>query len=340
MERAIVFGLGRVYDTVKGWVGANYDVIALTDNNPQKRKDRSKEGLVIQPEQMLEYDFDCVVITASTSYADGIRRQCEEAMGIAAERLVVPVYWLSSYRMGDVCEYNGIKVKINSCWEMLAFQEVFQQRQYQAPPSIQNDYIVIDIGMNIGAASLYYASFPNVKKVYSYELFESTYQMALANFALNPHISSKIAAHPFGIGGGGSKSLTLKRTANTIVGNMFNLISTTDLTERPQDAAVCTVKGASETLREAISSHPEEKLIMKIDCEGAEWEIFDDLSQSGLLANFSLIVGEWHLPHVDDRMAAMTKFILQSEAAGLRMTKLTGAPFSGGDHGMFVLHPL
>ena len=33
---------------------------------------------------------------------------------------------------------------------------------------------------------------------------------------------------------------------------------------------------------------------MKIDCEGAEYEIFEELKASGLLKKIDVILGKWH----------------------------------------------
>jgi hypothetical protein len=80
--------------------------------------------------------------------------------------------------------------------------------------------------------------------------------------------------------------------------------------------------------------------MMKIDCEGAEWGIFDDLAQSGLLSYFDVVVGEWHLFGISsqkERTDVFDKFISQIKAAGLRFTQLTYNPFAGDVVGSFVL---
>jgi hypothetical protein len=51
--------------------------------------------------------------------------------------------------------------------------------------------VVWDIGMNVGLASLYFAS-RGARHVVAYEPFEVTYRQALRNFRLNPFLSSVI----------------------------------------------------------------------------------------------------------------------------------------------------
>jgi hypothetical protein len=89
MEKAIVFGLGASFDSIRNWLHDTYDVVALTDNDPERREERQNEGRIIEPGQMLECEFDCVVITKYIG-EDAIRRQCLD-IGIAPERIVSPL---------------------------------------------------------------------------------------------------------------------------------------------------------------------------------------------------------------------------------------------------------
>ena len=59
--------------------------------------------------------------------------------------------------------------------------------------------IVIDIGMNVGIASLFFATLPHVEKVYAFEPFKAPYLRAMDNFKLNPALSAKIQAYNFGL---------------------------------------------------------------------------------------------------------------------------------------------
>jgi FkbM family methyltransferase len=328
MKKAIVFGLGQHYDSIKGWIYANYDVVALTDNDSLRRQERQSEGLVIRSEQIPE--FDCIVMAVHRPlWADTVRCQCEE-MGIAPEKLVFPLRLLTPFSLNDIYEHNGIRIKMRSYSDMLVFDDVLVWGAYPQPP-INDDYILIDIGMNVGVTSLFYANFPNIKRVYGYELFESTYRLALDNFALNPQISEKITAHPFGLGRE-NKALTLKRPAFLGGASMFDQIAAANPTDTKKDSIDCEIKNASQALHNIITEHSgESRLMMKIDCEGAEWEIFDDLAQSGLLPRFEVIVGEWHLynfPSQRDRGTVFDKFISNIKGAGLKFTQLKGNPFS------------
>ena len=58
--------------------------------------------------------------------------------------------------------------------------------------SINEPYVMIDIGYNIGITSLIFAQNENIKQIYGFEPFKPTYNNALENLSQNPLLSSKI----------------------------------------------------------------------------------------------------------------------------------------------------
>ena len=62
-----------------------------------------------------------------------------------------------------------------------------------------NEFIVFDIGMNMAYTSLWFANFENCKHVYGFEIDLDTYNKALSNINLNPHLSNKISPYNFGL---------------------------------------------------------------------------------------------------------------------------------------------
>jgi len=45
----------------------------------------------------------------------------------------------------------------------------------------------------------------------------------------------------------------------------------------------------------ALNDITDEKIILKIDCEGSEYEILERLNDTGLLPRFDVIMIEWHI---------------------------------------------
>lgn len=54
------------------------------------------------------------------------------------------------------------------------------------------------------------------------------------------------------------------------------------------------IKKSSEILSSLFDKHQEEKFVLKLDIEGAEYDVLEDLHQSGLLSKVSVIMLEWH----------------------------------------------
>ena len=54
------------------------------------------------------------------------------------------------------------------------------------------------------------------------------------------------------------------------------------------------LRNASSVLRELGLGISKVKTFMKMDCEGAEYEIINNLSESGLLKYVCVLMAEWH----------------------------------------------
>jgi FkbM family methyltransferase len=151
-----------------------------------------------------------------------------------------------------------------------------------------DDFVVFDIGLNIGAASLYYAQYKNIKKIYAFEPFLPTYNQAMINFELNKNLSTKIDSYNFGLGL--KNKITAIHYNRLLPGSMSSVI---DRFNNSSDIQSIEIKNASEVLGPLFAKHTE-KILLKIDCEGAEKEILSALSKNNLLRKVNSIVLEWH----------------------------------------------
>jgi hypothetical protein len=101
---------------------------------------------------------------------------------------------------------NNINFKVTSLSNLAVLYEIFVQNIYNVNPSI-NNIIVVDIGMNVGAATLYFANQSFTEKVYGFEPFPETYNEAFSNVKLNESILDKIVLFNKGV-----SSVTEQRT--------------------------------------------------------------------------------------------------------------------------------
>jgi FkbM family methyltransferase len=181
------------------------------------------------------------------------------------------------YVIGD------IKMKVTTSEEIFIIHEIFIQCCYSiAAPWTFN---VFDIGMNVGYASLFFAGSQRVNKVYGFEPFPPTFEDARTNFNLNPALSGKLVLHNFGLGARSEKrnlvySRDFKGKNSTSEGGM----------EGSQEVEI---RNALQVFGEIIDRSPQEQYFVKMDCEGAEFEIIESLKGGIPQQIFGFII-EWH----------------------------------------------
>lgn len=221
----------------------------------------------------------------------------------------------------DAC---GVKVIVD-CWEELFIaHEIFFRKVYNV--SLNKTFRVVDIGMNTGTSALFFASNQHCCQVDAYELFPQTAERAEENFALNPELSRKIRPHYYGLG---SRDETLHLDYYP---EFKGSVGKEGLPEyaRPLGAELSRkrvkveIRAAAPIVRDLLLSAKDSALVLKLDCEGAEYEIVPSLYQEGLLQAFTAVVIEWHL-----RGPATLKDLLQK--CGFNCLSLD--EFSG-THGM------
>lgn len=183
---------------------------------------------------------------------------------------------------------QGVNFFIEYTDELYVIKEVFVSGDYnyQSP----HDFMVIDIGMNIGATSLFFQKIDRVKKIYAYELFEPTYQSALRNLEINK--SSKIISHNFGLGGANQK-LTLPYSKSSKARMGVKGLPPKELFSDAELINV-TIKDAAEEIGRIASLEPTLKKVCKMDCEGAETEILEQLFEQHVATLVDIFIIEWH----------------------------------------------
>lgn len=150
------------------------------------------------------------------------------------------------------------------------------------------DFVMIDIGLNIGLTSLYSAQKDNITKIYGFEPFIPTFEQARQNLQQNPSLAKKIEIFNFGLGDS-EKTLDIHYNPQ-LPGSMS---SVSDKFSDCTDVEKIKIKKASEVIGEIIAKH-KENIFLKIDCEGAEKEIVPELDKTGLLKKIKIIIMEWH----------------------------------------------
>lgn len=198
---------------------------------------------------------------------------------------------IKSHKNGIIMEFDSLKLYLESPEEFYIVNEVFVEKDYNFLSNC--DVIVIDIGMNIGISSLFFALNKNVEKIYSFEPVLTTYNQALYNLELNSKHSKKIKTYNFGIGGS-SRIEKVLYNSNAKGNCGIRLTLSPSINMNNSKEIEIEIKSINEILPEILDKHLDKKIVLKIDCEGAEYEIIDKLSKENLIHKIDLILVEWH----------------------------------------------
>ncbi|MBO9726087.1 MAG: FkbM family methyltransferase [Novosphingobium sp.] len=180
---------------------------------------------------------------------------------------------------------DGIRFHAREADDLHLIEEIFLEQVYNFESS--RPTVVIDIGMNLGLVSMQFARNPIVKKVYSFEPFPSTYGRAQANLLLNPSLATKIVPTNAGVGEiDGPLKIRVQDNGDS------GARSTRDTGQGEEIELAMSL--APRVLREVLDANPGCDLVIKIDCEGAEYGIFEKIAQAGLWEQVSAVMVEWH----------------------------------------------
>jgi FkbM family methyltransferase len=178
---------------------------------------------------------------------------------------------------------DGVNLNITTSEEIFIINEIFIDGCYNV--TIRESFNVVDIGMNVGFASLFFASNPKVNKVIGFEPFKSTYADAIFNFSLNHQLKSKISTFNFGLSNE-DKSVIIPFSSTLKGKNSSN--NEDSVGERIE------LREASLVFDELINEHKGFPIFVKMDCEGAEFQIFESLILKGVPKEVFGLIIEWH----------------------------------------------
>ncbi|NCT52286.1 MAG: FkbM family methyltransferase [Microcystis aeruginosa G13-03] len=174
---------------------------------------------------------------------------------------------------------------------------------------IEKPCVAIDIGMNTGFASLFFANRANVKAVYSYEPFKATYDQALRNFALNPNLAEKIKAFDYGVG---ARDEIIQVEYDYAVKGSVGITGIDEqlkpFASKQTATANLILKPFTDVFKGITSDYPDIDIVAKIDCEGSEYEILDSLAATGQLGQMKIIMMEWHKKGPDALVKHLQEF--------------------------------
>jgi FkbM family methyltransferase len=218
----------------------------------------------------------------------------------------------------------GVSIALENRIDFLTLYDLFVERHYELlEENAQPGSILWDIGANLGTVALVFAKNSRIAHAYAYEPMPYTVAFAERSLRLNPKLASKITLEKVGVGGhSGPMQINYTRKAKCAIG-ISNIPAETKTIGRvkEQDMETITIQlvDAAEEFRKMRARHPGAPVLLKLDAEGAEYQIIERLSKTGLLCEISAAAIEWHDAPGPEQLTA------QLRHAGFTMTtkKLT-----------------
>lgn len=207
---------------------------------------------------------------------------------------------------------NSINFKVDTG---TTAQEIFCDELYKIQPSLlekHKTYCVFDIGANRGYSALYFAAQKWVKRIDAFEIIPQTFQYALENLALNKKdVKKKINIYNYGLGNDTKEIEAFHvpyRDDISTVNQEWLQSCAPHLAADAQPVSVQLVQ-ASFCLKDLMEHREISNIILKIDANGAEYEILQDLADNfpKIFEEIKIITGKTYF-ELDTILKILTPF--------------------------------
>ncbi len=192
----------------------------------------------------------------------------------------IPSVTLQFEWRGETMEFESFE----NCLSRVTAEAILKGGTYPAVPFVRDVKVVMDIGANVGAASVYFSLVYPDATIFSFEPGSRAYRLLRANTEARPNVH----AHNFGLF---SSNLEVPLYRGTYDSGMSS-IAKSESTRETSDPI--TLRSVREWLEENSISTVD---ILKIDTEGCEVPLLEALKD--LLPSVKVIYLEYH--NDDDR---------------------------------------
>lgn len=314
-EKALIYGCGQFFNRHEKDVNKLYYIEAFIDNM-KKGYYAGKEIIELKDIRHIGHFDKILVMVQSINECLKITKELVGIYKVSTDKILLGFFMFDS---GYKC-IKSISIKKDGTWEVeytaeeyklhiangeqfYNVKEVLIDHIYDYHLSYQRPEIVFDIGMNIGDAVLYFLSRKQVEKVYGYEPFKVTFEMAEKNIRQNNICRQRYEIFQYGISNTNEKRIIhynmdmscAQSTSLYCWQKGYEYYKERGLINAENSIAEeIEVKKASEVFSQVMDKEPEKNYILKMDCEGEEYDILGELFQSGILMRFKFIMLEWH----------------------------------------------
>lgn len=208
---------------------------------------------------------------------------------------------------------DGIKIKTNEGVDTVTIAVVFIKKQYG---DVDDNFIVIDIGANIGVYSIFAASTSKKTIVYAYEPMLSSFKLLSENIK-NNQLEKYIFPFPLGVAAEREKrKLFFGR------GSPFHSLYSNEKKKKYLEIKCISLKDIFDENR------IEQCDLLKMDCEGAEFEILYN-TPSEYFKKIKKIRLEYH-NQTTDKKCNIKNLIIFLRERGFKIRKFRRNPEYSG----------
>lgn len=182
-----------------------------------------------------------------------------------------------SYNKKIVYNKKQVEITINSDADESVFSEIFTEREYKVIESVieKAKNPIIDIGAHVGMFSVYCAVLNQAVKIFAYEPDEDNFAAMKDNLQLNN--VKNVVMKNVAVGGEiGSRTLYVSRDSHNH--SLLSEEASGDFSGEEKLVNVVTLERILEQNKLTRVS------LVKMDCEGAEFEILENLSAAAFAA--------------------------------------------------------
>jgi FkbM family methyltransferase len=192
---------------------------------------------------------------------------------------------------GFLVSFENFIFYVESNEEFFILNEIYVNEDYHFVTSQKT--VVIDIGANVGLASIYYSQFDFVEKIYAFEPVPKTYKQAMKNFELN-NLVDKISILNIGLGEENKKMAYLYDPKSKGSAGLSAIKSERYIGNINAVEVDVEIRNSYDEISRIIEKNPDYQIAVKMDCEGAETEILKSMLSHNLIANINFFIIEWH----------------------------------------------
>lgn len=311
-EKILVFGTGGYFRRYEEALKRDYRIVAYVDNYKYGQSDDRKE--IIKPDEIKNFEgkYDAlVVMLEKVALNMAVTKQLVLNQDVEAGKIRIGLAQYDFHNEFNIAvlddgrwdiQFADVSVIVSSEMEFWDLRSIYYEDVYAHKLNNSKKDVIIDIGMNIGDTAIYYLNRRDTEKVYGFEPFEQTYLQAKENLERNHFPTDEYEIFQYGLSDHDERKKIFYHPEISIMLSTDSQFSDLERIEyeRTHQCVLenkeedIEVRKASSIINRIIENHPNNNIVLKIDCEGEEYAILSDLDKEGMLNRIDYITLEWH----------------------------------------------